>query len=92
MVGIQIRNEKEEKREDPSGNTTCWVDRERVTISRMVEKKYMAECPTGVPNVQELWILPWSEDDIPPRSSNKHFDCTCHPYEPDVASMFHSAI
>ena len=25
-------------------------------------------------------------------SVNKHFDCTCHPYEPDVASMFHSAI
>ena len=69
MVGVQIRNEKEEKREDPSGNATCLVDRERVAISRMVEKKYMAECPTGVPNVQELWILPWSEDDIPPRSS-----------------------
>ena len=68
MVGIQARVEKESRKGEASGNDAHSMDTERVLINKMVEKKFMAECPTGVPNVQELWILPWSENDVTPRS------------------------
>ena len=68
MVGIQARVEKESRKGEASGNDAHSMDTERVLIDKLIEKKFMAECPTGVPNVQELWILPWSANDVTPRS------------------------